>query len=111
MPENLLFPAPVPVEMPRVSTNDTDPRLSLTEIMEQGEAHRKYEEDQRRILEDHDASLFTAISGAWRFDTGTGVAASYLKDAVSFDTDEDFNVEEELEVDAWEFPETSDWEQ
>ena len=99
-----------PAGEPEVITGN-DLGYSLTRLREQSVVIRAQEEAQRKILEDHEASIFTSIGGAFRFDTGTGVAGTYIKDKVQYDADETFNPAEDMKIDSWEFPENRVWEQ
>jgi len=60
---------------------------------------RAIEEKKRQELEDHQASIFTGVTGSWRFETGTGVALAQALD-LSQEYDPDFSVSEAMKVDA-----------
>lgn len=65
---------------------------------------RKIEEEHRRTLEDHKASLLTGLGGSWRFETGTGVGLAMLSDVMQ-EYDPAFNISDAMAADSVEFPE------
>lgn len=86
------------------------------ELRKQTQELRAVQEQRRLDLEKHQASVWTGVSGAWRFETGTGVAATQIKDAMDDQTqlrfgDPDFNLQESLQVDSVEFPKENTAEQ
>ena len=84
---------------------------NLEDLRADGVKLREKEEAKRRALEEHSASIFTGVTGSWRFETGTGVAVTAATDAIRYKEDETFNIQEALQEDIEEFPPHSEWEQ
>jgi len=82
-----------------------DPKLQREASIERF----KMEEIHRNLLEEHEASILEGISGAWRFDTGTGAAIANIQD-YNQAVDINFNVEEAIQQDTEEFPIKQGWE-
>jgi len=99
------------LEDARIKTVQEDPGWNQSQIRADGVALEQIEADRRRELEEHDASIITGVTGAWKHETGTGVGLSSLSDTVSFNQDESFNVNEAMTQDIEEFPKEVSWEQ
>jgi hypothetical protein len=79
-------------------------------VRQNSDAMLREEQAHRQALEDNTASIWTGISGAHKYETGTGIAKTMYEDVASYRVEEDFVLKDALQTDEATFRPKAQWE-